>query len=296
MKVRAILLDTCRELLYRKTLLIYFGLVTLTHLLFILALQTDVANGVIASMRVFGLEGSAGPEGLHFDSEGDSFPASLSAATFVSWVQLAVALVLFPIGVLLSVFATASLVPHMLEKGSIDLLLSKPVSRPVLFVSRYLGALLVAAANLIYLVGGLGVILAWKTGVWNGGFFLSGLTMTLYFACLLGFLVLAGVLLRSTTISIMVTALLFLIGMVIRFPHQNSDWPHLITNRAFRFGAQAAVETLYHVLPRTHDFGQIAWTLIMQDGAVAWGPILNSAVAGASALALATLVFSRSDF
>ena len=65
MKIGAILLDTCRELVYRKTLVIYFGLVTLTHLVFIMALQTDVANGVIASLSVFGVEGSPSPPFPH---------------------------------------------------------------------------------------------------------------------------------------------------------------------------------------------------------------------------------------
>ena len=51
-KVAAIVLDTGRELAYRKTLLFYFGIVTLTHLLLLLALQTDVANGVITSRAV----------------------------------------------------------------------------------------------------------------------------------------------------------------------------------------------------------------------------------------------------
>ena len=63
-KVLAIVLDTGRELAYRKTLLFYFGIVTLTHLFFLLALQTDVANGVITSIRLFGLEGQASPHGF----------------------------------------------------------------------------------------------------------------------------------------------------------------------------------------------------------------------------------------
>ena len=93
MKIGAILLDTCRELLYRKTLIVYAGLVTLTLLFFVLALETDVANGVIASIRLFGLEGHAQPDRLSFGSGGPGLPSDLSAASFVRGVQLAVAFV-----------------------------------------------------------------------------------------------------------------------------------------------------------------------------------------------------------
>jgi ABC-type transport system involved in multi-copper enzyme maturation permease subunit len=182
-KVGAIVLDTFKELVHRRTLPVFFGIVTLTHVFFLLALQTDVAEGVIASVKVMGMQGRTS--------------GAIPVDQFVGWTQLGIAFALYPLGILLSVFATASLVPRMLEKGTIDLLLSKPVSRPVLFASRYLGALLVAAANLLYLVLGIGIILGLKTGFWNFGFLLSGLMMSIYFGCLLGFLTLTGVLMRS---------------------------------------------------------------------------------------------------
>lgn len=296
MKVAAIVIDTCRELFYRKTLIVYVGLVTLTHLLFVLALQTDVADGVIAGLSVFGLQGRGSAHEFSFGTGGPGSPLDVSAADFVRYVQLVVAFMFYSLGILLSVFATASLVPHMLQKGAIDLLLSKPMSRSSLFLSKYLGALVVASANLLYLVGGLAVILAWKTGVWNGGLVLSGFVMCLYFASLLGFLVLIGAVTRSTTVSIMLAALLFFVGLIIRFPHQNTEWPALITGHVWRVLTVGLVEGLYHVLPRTFDMGRVASVMILQEGAVAWGPILNTALVGAVALAAATVYFRRTDF
>ncbi|MFQ5877560.1 MAG: ABC transporter permease subunit [Acidobacteriota bacterium] len=282
MKVLAIVVETCRELVHRRALPVYFGIITLTHLFFLLALQTDVADGMIASLRVMGLQGRTS--------------AGIRVEEFVGGLQLAIAFVLFPLGILMSVFATASLVPRMLERGSIDLLLSKPVPRALLFASRCLGALLAAGSSLVYLVGGLGVILGVKTGVWNGGFFLAGLLMALYFACLLGFLALSGVVSRSTSVAVMVTALLFLAGLVVRAPHEGTRWPLLITSRAWRFAARSVVETLYHVLPRTYDFGQMVTGLTLGREVVIWEPALSSALAGAGALAAATLYFARKDF
>ncbi len=297
MKVAAILLDTGRELLYRKTIIVYFGVVTLVLLFFVLALQTDVANGVIASLTVAGLEGSASQGGFRL-GDGAEGPGmgGLTAEMFVRYVQLGMAFFLYPLAILMSVFATASLVPRMLEKGTIDLMLSKPITRPALFLSRYAGGVLTAALNLLYLTLGLAVILAWKTGVWNGGFVLSGLVMSFFFACLLAFTVLAGVLLRSTTVSIMITAVLFVASLLVRLPHSNRDWPLLITSRASRFLAQAVVETLYYALPRSYELVQSTVALIRHEGSVEWGAIFGSAASGALALALAVVYFSRKDY
>jgi hypothetical protein len=294
MKVRALLLDTARELLSRRTLLVYFGIVTLTHLLLILALQTDVANGAVTSLRVFGVEGHASSNGFAIDNR--AMPPGMQAEDLVRYLQIGLTWVLYPIGVMLAVFATASLVPHMLEKGTIDLLLSKPVSRPVLFGARYLGALLIAGANLLYFVGGIGVILALKTGVWNGGFFLSGILMTVYFGALLGFLVLCGALLRSTTIAIMAAALVYLVSLAVAAPHANADWPNLITSHAGRYATVAVVEVLYHALPRTFEMGTLITSLVLHRPIPSWAPVFWTMVSGGAALALALVWFRRADF
>lgn len=295
-KVLAIVLDTGRELAYRKTLLFYFGIVTLTHLFLLLALQTDVANGVITSIRLFGLEGQAAPHGFSFGNGRGMEGLGMDADQLVRLIQIGMTWTLYPVGVMLAVFATASLVPHMLEKGTIDLLLSKPVSRPVLFASRYLGALLVAGANLFYFVGGVGVILALKTGVWNGGFFLSGLLMTVYFGALLAFLVLVGVLLRSTTIGIMSAAAVYFTSLIVAWPHANADWPALLTSLPARWGTQALVEVLYHALPRTLELGKMVTSLVMQEPVYSWMPVVWTMVSGAGALLLAIVWFRRCDF
>ena len=43
--------------------------------------------------------------------------------------------------------------PRLQEKGTIDLYLSRPIGRVKLLLSRYTGGLLLAAANLAYLIG-----------------------------------------------------------------------------------------------------------------------------------------------
>ncbi len=294
MKVVAIVLDTIRELVIRKTVIVFTGLITLVLLFFGLALRTDVANGLISSVSVFGLEGQASQDGISVN--GPAGPAQIPIERFVRGAQVGTAFVLYPLGIFLSVFATASLVPRMLEKGTIDLLLAKPIRRPTLLLSRALGALVVAAANLLYLTCGLGVLLGLKTGIWNAGFVGSGLLMSLYFACLLAWIVLAGVLLRSTAISMMITAAVFFASLMVQPFHAHPDWLRLLGRGVARGAARATIETLYHALPATADFVVTTAGLIWQRSGIAWRPIAGSVVAAAAVLAVATGVFRKSDY
>ena len=295
MRFRALVYDTCRELFYRRTLIFYFGIVTITHLLLLLAMQTDVADGVITSLRVFGLQAGGGGGNFRLGEQGGGVMA-IDAATVAAGIERAVAWMLYPIGVILGLFATASLVPRMLEKGSIDLLLSKPVSRPAILISRWLGAYLVAAANMVYLVAGVGLILGWKLGVWHWGFLFSGLMMAAYFGALLGFLVLWGVLMRSTTIGIMMTVMVYFVSLAVRAPHAYPGWADAITSRPARFLGNAIVEVLYHTLPRTWDFGMVVTNLLLHRPVESWTPLVGTMASGLGALAVAVFWFRRTDF
>jgi ABC-2 type transport system permease protein len=295
MRFRALVYDACRELFYRRTLLFYFGIVTVTHLLLLLAMQTDAADGVITSIKVFGLSASGGGGNYRVDNSNPGVMA-LDAATVARGIESAAAWMLYPMGVILGLFATASLVPRMLEKGSIDLLLSKPVSRPAILISRWLGAYIVAAANMVYLVGGVSLILGFKLGTWHWGFLFSGLMMAAYFGALLGFLVLWGVLMRSTTIGIMMTVLVYFVSLAIRAPHAYPGWADAITSQIGRLISKSIVEVLYHALPRTWEFGVVVTNLLLHRPVDSYMPIVGTMASGLGALAVAVFMFRRTDF
>ena len=90
-------------------------------------------------------------------------------------------------GTFLALFATAHLVPRLQEKGTIDLYLSRPVSRAALLLSRYAGGLLLAAANILYLIGSMWLIVVWKTRVFHPRFLMSGVVILFMVATLLAF-------------------------------------------------------------------------------------------------------------
>ncbi len=123
-------------------------------------------------------------------------------------------------GILLmvGVVVTAGFVPNMLRKGAIDLLLTKPMSRPLILVFKYFGGLLFVFLLTAVAVGGVWVALGLKTGVWAPGLLYAIGGITFYFAILYSVSTLAGVLTRNAIVSIVVTVtfygVLFLIGWV----------------------------------------------------------------------------------
>ena len=59
----------------------------------------------------------------------------------------AIATFLYTFGMVLAVFASAGLIPSVLEPGRIELLLSKPVSRTHILLGRYAGNVLVVPVS-----------------------------------------------------------------------------------------------------------------------------------------------------
>jgi hypothetical protein len=71
------------------------------------------------------------------------------------------------IGILASIIFTASMIPQMFEPGAIDLLLSKPVSRSALFLTRFLGGCAFILLNAALMIGGLWLILWLRHDIWQ---------------------------------------------------------------------------------------------------------------------------------
>lgn len=109
--------------------------------------------------------------------------------------------VLFTVSLLIYLFVCAGYIPNMIEAGSIDLVLSKPIRRWHIYFGKYVGGLLLYSLLMIvtYVVVfvGLGV----RTGLWHWPFF-GALPMTLFSAALL-FAIIAwvGLWTRSTLMA-----------------------------------------------------------------------------------------------
>jgi ABC-2 type transport system permease protein len=137
------------------------------------------------------------------------------ADRMVRGVYGGIATFLYTFGMFLAVFASAGLIPSVLEPGRIELLLSKPLSRTHILLGRYAGNVLVVSCNIIYLVLGVWIILGVKTGIWSPTFLIAIATTTFIFAVLLAVVVLIGVLFESAALATMVTVALMIISPIL---------------------------------------------------------------------------------
>src|SRR2546423_14183512 len=152
--------DVWREAAARWTLIAYFLLSTVFILIFASAINLDIIDGALAGAKLFGKE--------------VEMNQSISIEKLVLGFESGFSAVLYFLCTFLAIFATAHLVPRMQEKGTIDLYLSRPVSRTKLILSRYIAGLILAGSNIFYLLGSIWLIVMWKTHVVHPRFFAGG--------------------------------------------------------------------------------------------------------------------------
>lgn len=275
--------EVFREAAARWTLLAYFALSSLFILLFALAVNLDVVNGALAGAKLFGQSVDFGSRTIDIDRLVLGFESGFSGFLYL-------------VGTFLALFATAHLVPRLQEKGTIDLYLCRPVGRVPLLLSRYSGGLLLAAANLAYLIGSIWLIVIWKTRVVHVRFLLGGATILFTIAVLLAFAFLVGVITSSTGVSLMATYAVFFFSALLA-AHEK------ITAAMSAEWSAKLVNALYWVLPKTAELGRA--TVAHVAGRQAFRGIASldfasvygtTAGFGLAALALACWLFSRKDF
>ena len=99
------------------------------------------------------------------------FPLPLSKSQVKPIIEQIIAgalsLILGTFGIFVSILVTAGIIPRAFEPGEISLLLSKPISRSMLFLSKFAGGCAFTFVNVLYLMTGLWLIAGFKFDLWN---------------------------------------------------------------------------------------------------------------------------------
>jgi len=156
LQLRALIVDCFREALDRKLFWVMAGISVL----------------IAAAMACVGMDET----GIHFlfgkwNFETDVFapgnprgPALIGTILtyyigdfYIGWIGIIIALV-----------ATAGIFPTLMERGAIDVVLAKPISRPMIFLGKYLGSMVFVAlqATIFILLTFLVVGLRWHCWLW----------------------------------------------------------------------------------------------------------------------------------
>ena len=275
--------DVFREAAARWTLAAYFALSTLFILIFAFAVNLDIVNGALAGAKLFGREIDLPSSRVDLDRLVLGFESGFSAFLYL-------------VGTFLAVFATAHLVPRMQEKGTVDLYLSRPVGRVPLLLSRYAAGLLLAAANLVYLIGAIWAIIIWKTKVVHPRFLLGGGVILFAIAALLAFAFLVGVVTSSTGVSIMSTYGVFFFAALLA-QHDR------IAAAVSRQWQASLVHALYWIFPKTAELGQAVVSFVASGSAperlsqsVTAMTFASTGGFALTCLFLSSVLFRRKDF
>ncbi len=268
----ALISDTFQEARARWLFGGLFALSTLLICIFLFVLQIDLVQGAISILGI------------------QSTTRTLDVGRFVRTSYSFIAIFLYIWGTLLAIFASSGLIPSVLEPGRISLLLSKPITRPELLLGRYAGNVLVIAANHIYLIASIWIIIGVKTGIWEKRFLFAIPASLVIFAVLLCVVVLVGVLSESAALSVMVSVALMLISAILA----QTNFMLRVLNPGW---SRHLWMTLYWIVPKVYDLANAMKQIVILDRqADWWTPVWTSAVFGVVILSGALYAFQKRDF
>ena len=189
----------------------------------------------------------------------------------------------------------SSFIPSMLQKGHIDLLLSKPISRTKIIIGHLLAGVAFVFISLLFLFGVIWIIVSAKTGVWHIPFLYSVFWFTFLFLILYSLMIFTGLLTKNTVLNI-------LINLVLFFP---ISWIFyiltVVTNKGeqfFSFGAVSGfiIKFFYYILPKPWDLADLCESAIKQEAFTSIQPILTSVLFIGIMISLSIWYFNKKDY
>ncbi|MCP5061257.1 MAG: ABC transporter permease subunit [Ignavibacteriae bacterium] len=262
---------TIREALSRKIFVTFFAISTFVILVF-------AALFAFVSFEDLIQVSTANDPTMSIDSE------------LVKGLKLFVVAPLFGGGLFLAIFSAASFIPNMLEKGSIDLLLSKPISRAQVILGKFLGGTIIVFVNIAYLIISIWLLIGIKFGIWELSFLLTILTITFTFAVLYSLIILIGILTQSSVLAMMISYLIFFILSPIL--NARDTISTFIDNSAI----ETILNIFHYITPKTSELGSITTTISLGGSIDSFQPILTSFLFMVIILYLSISIFRKKDY
>jgi ABC-2 type transport system permease protein len=270
-----IYIDTFLESFRNKMFLFFFIASSLVIGSIALAMNMDVVNGVMQGVTFFGA--------------GIRLPRVVTVAQWVQTLQTGLAMLVATIGLLLALLATSTLFPQMLQKGSIDLLLCRPIARWRLITARFLGGASIMAFNAIYLFLGVWSVLGLKSGVWTRGFPLSVIFVILAYIVLFSVVMTTGVVTENAPAGLLAACTLLMFSPVLALHDR-------ITPVFSRELYRQVFRALYWIVPKSAEtIGAMRRLIMNRPLEIGW--VVSTSLAFALACYVVTIVyFTRKDY
>jgi ABC-type transport system involved in multi-copper enzyme maturation permease subunit len=258
---------TFREALSKKIFLVFFLISTFVIILFALFTFSGSAVNFHASFTVRG--------NLNTDNP------------IVGGIKLFLIYPLYAGGMFLSIFSVVGFIPSLLEKGNIDLLLSKPISRGQIIWGKFLGGTAMVFANVFYAVFMLYLLIGFKFDEWGLSFILVAFTITLAFAAIYSVIILLGILWENSTFSLIVSYLIFFVFSPLLGSLQNMQEANL---------KNVVLTLLYYIVPQTSDISSITTKLVLGNYNFGIAPLVVSSLYIIILINISIYIFNKKDY
>lgn len=201
MQTKALFIDAYRELNAKKLFWITMALNLMAVVIF--ASLGINAKGVTFwhwSFESFFFNTSLVSEELFYKIQFTSWGSGL----WLSWVTTILALI-----------STAGIIPDLVSGGTIEPLLSKPIGRVRLFLTKYLTGLFFVGLQIFVFSLGCFLVLGIRGGAWEPGLFMALPIVLAFFSFLFSFCALIGILTRSTIAALLLTMLFWCMIFIV---------------------------------------------------------------------------------
>lgn len=163
----------------------------------------------------------------------------LTPATYYKWVFITfgVKLWLAWIATILALISTAPIFPDFLAGGAVEMVVSKPIGRVRLFLTKYVTALLFVAVQITVFTGLCLIMLGIRGGAWDFRILWAIPIVLAFYSFLYCICALMGVLTRSTIASLLLTVLIWFLLFLLSMGDVVT-----LTGREYYTGQVAALE------------------------------------------------------
>lgn len=287
MQFRALLLLTIHELRAKKIVVGVFLISTLIWIMLSLALNLDIVDGTLAGLRIFGEDANVS-SGQVDPATGDVIQQGLTLERFVIDMSSFVAGASYWVGILLALFATGPLLAGLLERGRVDLVLSKPVHRLSLLAGHVVGVWATAAVLFAYLMGAVWLVVSFKSGIWNWDFLIVIAMVICMFAVVYSIITVISVGFQSGALALVVAYGILFVSIILGFreqlePQINPPWRQVYV-------------TFYHLLPNFSEVTVMVTKLAEHAPVASWYPFFSSIAFGVVLYAAAGYWLMRRDY
>jgi ABC-type transport system involved in multi-copper enzyme maturation permease subunit len=278
-KFFAIIAETYREALARKTIIGFFVFSSVVIVITLLFFLNPTVRDTMSKVQEYKTGGKANM----------AADVLMVQAINIFWTIVLVSLNF--ITICLGVFATTGFITSQMEKGTIDLLISKPVPRWMYIFGRYTASLSIIFLQVIWFILGIWIVVSATMGTWQPNFLGSVFFIMLGFAGIYAIVVLISVLSGSSALSIIVGIGIFFVSLLVAGGRGIEGAVQTPTKSVLSYIG----DVLYYILPQAGDMSGNMKNLVLGEP-IQWTPVLMIIGLSIIYLLAAMFAFKKKEF